>query len=148
MNLCASEGVISNVHSESRKSLKKSSFTVESKTFEINVEKKGKVQATIVERKRGVSSWIKLGSESLGIFMECLVFCIKDMRTRKWERNWMEKGRFHSLVCDENKGGMLPPSGRCGFGEEKVQHLYPQRKRSKRGLGFNGGDTSVLGCCY
>ena len=78
MNLCASEGVISNVHSESRKSLKKSSFAVESKTFEIKVEKKGKVQATIVERKRGVSSWIKLGSESLGIFMECLVLCIKD----------------------------------------------------------------------
>ncbi|RVX23154.1 hypothetical protein CK203_000908 [Vitis vinifera] len=41
--------------------------------FEIEVEKKkGKVQATIVERKRGVSSWIKLGPESLGIFIECL----------------------------------------------------------------------------
>ena len=52
---------------------------MESKTFEIEVEKKkGKVQATIVERKRGVSSWIKLGPESLGIFIECLVFCIKD----------------------------------------------------------------------
>ena len=55
VNLCVSEGVVSNVHSESRKSLRKSSFGVESKTFEIEVEKKkGKVQATICgEEKRG-----------------------------------------------------------------------------------------------
>ena len=79
VNLCASEGAESNVRLEPRNSLRKSSFGVESKTFEIEVEKKkGKVQATIVERKRGVSSWIKLGPESLGIFIECLVFCIKD----------------------------------------------------------------------
>ncbi|RVW17938.1 hypothetical protein CK203_108012 [Vitis vinifera] len=98
VNLCASEGAVSNVHSESRISLRKSSFGVESKTFEIEVEKKkGKVQVTIVERKRGVSSWIKLGPKSLRIFVECLVLCIKDTRTEKWEINWKERGRFYSL---------------------------------------------------
>ena len=101
MNLCASEGAVSNVHSESRKSLRKSSFKVESKTFEIEVEKKkGKLQATILERKRGISSWIRLGPESLGLFLECLVHCSKDMSVGKWERKWKENGRAYSLVRD------------------------------------------------
>ncbi|RVW25100.1 hypothetical protein CK203_113764 [Vitis vinifera] len=40
---------------------------------------------------------------------------------------------------------MLHSFGCRGSGEEKVQHLYPKRKRSERGLGFNGGDASGLG---
>ena len=101
-----SEGIEGDVLSGSRKSLRKCSFGVESKTFEVEVEeKKGKLQVTIVERKRRISSWIKLGPKSLGLFVECLVLCIKDTRTGKWERKWKEKGRAYSLVCDENKGG-------------------------------------------
>ena len=149
VNLCASEGAESNVRSKPRNSLRKSSFEVELKTFEIEVEKKkGKVQVIIVERKRGVSSWVKMGPESLGLFVESLDLCIKDTRTGKWVRNWKKRGRIYLLLCDENKGGMLHPSGCRGSGEEKVQHLYPQRKRSERGLGFNGGDASSFGCCY
>lgn len=52
-----------------RKSLKGRSFRVESKVFEIEVdEKKGRLQAIIMERKRGISLWVKLGQESLGSF--------------------------------------------------------------------------------
>ena len=41
----------------SRKLVKGSSFRVESKSFEVEVEeKKGRLQAIIVERKRGISS--------------------------------------------------------------------------------------------
>ena len=44
---------------------------MESKTFEIEVEeKKGKMQAMIVKRKRGISSWIRMGPESLGFFFK------------------------------------------------------------------------------
>ncbi|RVW89157.1 hypothetical protein CK203_040261 [Vitis vinifera] len=67
-------------------------------------EKKGKLQATIVERKKGISSWIRLGPASLGLFFDCLVLCIKDMRTGKWVRKWKENGRAYSLVRDQNKG--------------------------------------------
>lgn len=78
---------------------------MESKTFEIEVQdKKGKLQAIIVERKRRISSWVKLGPKSLGFFLECLLLCIKDTRTGKWERRWKENGRSYS-VRDENKGG-------------------------------------------
>ena len=60
------------------KSSKGRSFEVESKMFEIEVEeKKGILQAIIVERKRGISSWVKLGLESLGFFLENLTQCIK-----------------------------------------------------------------------
>ena len=85
-SLHASEGAESEFRSGSRKSLRGSSFEVESKTFEVEVEeKKGKLQATIVERQRGISSWVKLGPESLGLFLECLLLCIKETRAGKWE---------------------------------------------------------------
>ena len=77
-----SESVEGVVHSGSRKGR----FSVELKTFEIEVEeKKGKMQATIVERKRGMLSWIRLGPESLGLFLEGLVHCSKDTSVGKWE---------------------------------------------------------------
>lgn len=96
---------------------------MESKSFEVEVEeKKGKLQATIVERKKGISSWIRLGPMSLGLFFDCLVLCIKDMRTGKWVRKWEENGRAYSLVRDQNKGGggVFPPFRCRGPGEQKV----------------------------
>ncbi|RVW81853.1 putative mitochondrial protein [Vitis vinifera] len=46
---------------------------VESKTFEVETKKKkGRTQIFIVERKGGVSSWIKLGPASLGPLIEGL----------------------------------------------------------------------------
>ncbi|RVW26091.1 hypothetical protein CK203_116820 [Vitis vinifera] len=37
---------------------------VESKTFEVEVEeRRGRLQATIVERKGGISSWVRLGPQ-------------------------------------------------------------------------------------
>ncbi|RVW59507.1 hypothetical protein CK203_115575 [Vitis vinifera] len=58
---------------EAWKSVKKGGFGVESKSFEVEVEeKRGRLQATIVERKGGISSWIRLGPASLGVFLECL----------------------------------------------------------------------------
>ena len=98
-----------------------SSFGVKSKTFKVETEKKkGKMQIFIVERKRGVSSWIKLGPASLGPLMEGLVFCTKDTRTEHWEKLWQENGRTFSLVRGENNGGMLPPFRCCRPGKENI----------------------------
>ena len=48
---------------------KESRFAVESKEFEIAVEeRRGKIQGCIVEKKGGVSSWVRLGSDSLAFF--------------------------------------------------------------------------------
>ena len=65
--------------SASRRRRKESSFAVESKAFEIIVdERKGKPQVLIMEKKGGVSSWVRLGPKSLGFFIEGLNHCIKD----------------------------------------------------------------------
>lgn len=69
-----------------RRRRKGSSFVVESKVFKLALEeRKGKPQVFIMERKRGVSSWVWLGPESLEIFLEGLNHCIKDKKERKWE---------------------------------------------------------------
>ena len=61
--------------------------------FEIEVEERnGRPQAIIVERKRGISSWVWLGPVSLGIFLESLNQCIKEEKVGKWERGWKENG--------------------------------------------------------
>ena len=73
--LCASDGAKNIGGLEPWNSRWKSSFEVESKTFEIEAEeKKGKMQVINVERKSGVSSWIKMGPDSLGLFVEGLAF--------------------------------------------------------------------------
>ncbi|RVX09587.1 hypothetical protein CK203_012346 [Vitis vinifera] len=81
-----------------RKSLKGCSFGVKSKVFEIEVEeKKGKLQAIIVKRKRGISFWVRLGPASLGFFLESLIQCIKEVKAGRWERGWKENERSYSL---------------------------------------------------
>ncbi|RVW76705.1 hypothetical protein CK203_047536 [Vitis vinifera] len=58
-------------NSASRRRRKGSNFVVESKAFEIVVdERKGKPQVLIMEKKGGVSSWVRLGPESLGFFIK------------------------------------------------------------------------------
>ena len=58
---------------ENRRRRKECSIGVELKVFEIKVEERnGRPQAIIVERKRGISSWVRLGPASLGIFLESL----------------------------------------------------------------------------
>ena len=69
---------------ENRRRRKGSRVGVESKVFEIEVEeRKGKPQAIIVERKRGISSWVRLGPVSLGIFLESLNQYIKEEKAGK-----------------------------------------------------------------
>ena len=127
--LCASDGAKNIGGLEPRNSRWKSNFKVESKTFEIEAkEKKGKMQVIIVERKRGVSSWIKMGPDSLGFFMEGLALCIKDTRAGKWVRNWRERGRTYSLLRDENKGGCFIRLGVEDLEKKRFNIFIPKGK--------------------
>ena len=129
-----SENVEGTVLLGARNSLRKGSFGVELKTFEIEVEeKKGKLQATIVERKQGISSWIRLGPEGLGLFLECLVHCSKDTIVGKGERKWKENGRAYSLLRDENKGGCFLRLGVVDLENKRFNIFIP------KGRGAEGG---------
>ncbi|RVW44350.1 Cullin-associated NEDD8-dissociated protein 1 [Vitis vinifera] len=87
---------------------KECSFTVESKAFEIVVDdRKGKIQVLIVEKKGGVSSWVRLGLDNLGFFLEGLNLCIKDEKEARWGREWKEQGRMYSMTRGINRAGGL-----------------------------------------
>ncbi|RVW53865.1 hypothetical protein CK203_099673 [Vitis vinifera] len=131
-DLCASDGENSGL--DARTSRWKRSFEVESKTFEIEVErKKGKMQVFIEERKRGVSSWIKMGPESLGFVVEGLALCIEDTRTGRWVRNWRERGRSFSLLRDENKGGSFIRLGVEDLEKKRFNIFIPKGNEGKGG---------------
>ena len=58
---------------ENRRKRKTRSFGVESKSFELEMEERGgKTLITITESKKGVSSWVRMGLYSVGMFMEGL----------------------------------------------------------------------------
>ena len=114
--------------------VRKRSFGVESKIFEVETEKKkGKTQIFIVERKRSVSSWIKLALASLGPLMEGLVFCTKDTRTGHWEKFWQENGRTFSLTRGENKGGCFLRLGVIDREKKRFSIFIPRGKGAKGG---------------
>ncbi|RVX00121.1 hypothetical protein CK203_026740 [Vitis vinifera] len=91
------------------------------------------MQIFIVERKRGVSSWIKLGPASLGPLLEGLVFCTKDMRTEHWEKLWQENGRTFSLVRGENKGGCFLRLGVVNQEKKRFSIFVPKGRGAKGG---------------
>ncbi|KAJ9700270.1 hypothetical protein PVL29_005879 [Vitis rotundifolia] len=112
---------------------KESSFTVESKVFEVVLEeKKGKPQITIVEKKGGVSSWIRLGLESLGFFLEGLIHCIKDTKEGKWVREWKEKGRSYYLTRGLNGAGWYLQLG-VADSERKRFSIFILKGRGDKG---------------
>ena len=86
-------------HARLGKNVKRGGFGVESKSFKVEVEeRRGRLHATIVERKGGISSWVRLGPVSLGIVFECLNLSIEDGRMGRWVREWKENGRGYSLT--------------------------------------------------
>ena len=119
---------------EKRRSWKDCCFGVESKEFEIGVEeKKGKPQVVIVESKRGVTSWVRLGLVSVGFLVESLNQCIKDEREGKWERGWKENGRMYSLVRMVNRAGCFLRLRVVDMELKKFNICIPKGRGERRG---------------
>ncbi|RVW77360.1 hypothetical protein CK203_043649, partial [Vitis vinifera] len=111
-----------------RSKRKECSFTVESKAFEIVVEdRRGKIQGLIVEKKGGVSSWVRLGSDNIGFFLEGLNLCIKDEKEARWGREWKEQGRMYSMIRGINIAGGVYTARGLRYRGEEVLHLHPER---------------------
>ena len=107
---------------------------MESKAFEIIVdERKGKIQVLIVEKKGGVSSWVRLGSNSLGFFLEGLNLCIKDEKEARWGREWKEQGRIYSMSRGINKAGGFIRLGVSDLERKRSCIFIPRGRRDKRG---------------
>ena len=129
---CESEGEGDDDEVESKRKRKR--FGVESKVFEVVVEKRrGKTLLFIVESKRGVSSWVRLGLESVGIFMEGLDQCVKDGKDDKWEKGWKEKGRRYSMVREVNKAGSFIRLGVVDAEEKRFSICIPRGGGGREG---------------
>ncbi|RVW88421.1 hypothetical protein CK203_043840 [Vitis vinifera] len=110
------------------------SFTVESKTFELALDdRKGKRQFRIVEKKRGVSTWVRLGLESLGLFKEGLIHCIRDDEEGRWEKEWKEGGKLYTLARGFNRAGVYLRLGVVGLERKRFCIFLPRGRRGKRG---------------
>ncbi|RVW36841.1 hypothetical protein CK203_098072 [Vitis vinifera] len=133
-----SEGDEGDTREENRRRRRKEgSFGVESKTFEIGVEKKqGKTQVVIVESKGGVSSWVRLGPMSVEVFLDSLNQCIKEEEMGKWERGWRENGRTYSLVRDENRAGYYLRLGVVDQEKRRFSIFIPKGRGERGGWTF------------
>ena len=119
---------------ENRRKRKTSSFGVESKTFELEmVERGGKTLIIITESKKGVLSWVRMGLNSVGLFMEGLHQCIKDVKEGRWEKGWKEKGRSFSLVRVTNRAGCFLRLGVVDLELKRYSICIPKGKGDKRG---------------
>ena len=119
-----------------RSRVKKGSFGVESKRFDVEVrEQKGKVQVLIVERKGGVSSWVRLGPNSTGCFIDGLEASIgtAGTGTGTWERKWKDSGRSFLMVRDQNKGGLFIRLGVTNLGNKRFSIYIPKGNGDKNG---------------
>ena len=126
-------------HARPGKNVKRGGFGVESKRFEVEVEeRRGRLHATIVERKGGISSWVRLGPVSLGIVLECLIMSIEDVRLVRWVREWKENGRMYPLSRDYNRGGCFLRLGVADLERKRFSVFIP------KGRGVKGGWASMV----
>ena len=119
-------------HARPGKNVRKGGFGVESKMFEVEVEeRRGRLQATIVERKGGISSWVRLGPVSIGIVLDCLTLSIEDVRMGRWVREWKENGREYSLSRDYNRGGCFLRLGVADLERKRFSVFIPKGRGAK-----------------
>ena len=119
---------------ETGEASRKRSFTVESKTFELALDgRKGRRQILIVEKKRGVSTWVRLGLESLGLFKEGLIHCIRDDEEGRCEKEWRERGKRFTLVRGFNRAGGFLRLGVVDLERKSFSIFLPRGRRDKRG---------------
>ncbi|RVW14111.1 hypothetical protein CK203_099165 [Vitis vinifera] len=94
---------------------------------------RGGTTLTITESKRGVSSWVRMGLNSVGLFMEGLQQCIEDMRVGSWEKRWKEKGRSFSMVRVSNRAGCFLRLGVVDVVSKRYSICIPKAKGDKGG---------------
>ena len=84
------------------------SFGVESKVFEVEVEKRrGKTLLFIVESKRGVSSWVRLGPASAGIFWKGWTSALRMGKTINGRRVGRKRGEVTPWCVKSIRRGAL-----------------------------------------
>ena len=122
-----------------------SRFVVESKVFELAlIERRGEPQIFIEESKGGVSSWVKVGVESLGFLMEGLHHCIMDEKEDRWEREWKEQGKSYSLLRSPNRAGCFLRLGVIDSERKQYCIYIPKGRGGKKGWASMAENLQLL----
>ena len=120
-------------------------FAVESKMFELELlERRGKPQIVIEESKGGVSSWVRMGVESLGFLMEGLYHCIREEKEDRWVKEWKEQGRSFSLLRSVNKAGCFLRLGVTDLERKQYRIYIPKGRGEKMGWSAMAENLQVL----
>ncbi|RVX05080.1 Transposon TX1 uncharacterized 149 kDa protein [Vitis vinifera] len=109
---------------------------------------KAKPQVIIVESKKGVSSWVRLGPASVGLFLEDLNQCIKDRKEGKWEKGWKEKERSYSLVRDANSAGCFLRLGVVDLEKKRYNICISKGSGEKGGMVGYAESLRKLDVCF
>ena len=86
-----------------------------------------------MEKKGGASSWVRLGAESLTLFLEGLYLCIKDEKEIRWGREWKEQGRVYSMTRGTNRAGGFIRLGVSDVEGRRFCIFVPRGRRDKKG---------------
>lgn len=109
-------------------------FAVESKSFEVSVEEvQGKLRGIILERSRGLSSWIHLGDLSLGRLLDGVEECCREERARRFVKSWEDEGRKFKLERHVNEAGKFVLCSVIDLEAKRFCLVFPE------GKGFIGG---------
>ncbi|RVW66520.1 LINE-1 reverse transcriptase-like [Vitis vinifera] len=120
-------------------------FAVESKMFELELlERRGKPQIFIEESKGGVSSWVRMGVESLRLLMEGLNHCIREEKEDRWVKEWKEQGRSFSLLRSVNKAGCFLRLGVMDLEQKQYRIYIPKGRGEKTGWSAMAENLQVL----
>ena len=85
-----------------------------------------------MEKKRGVSTWVRLGLESLGLFKEGLIHCIRDEKEGRWEKEWKDRGKLYTLARGFNRAGGFLRLGVVDLERKRFCIFLPRGRRDKR----------------
>ncbi|RVX21687.1 hypothetical protein CK203_001557 [Vitis vinifera] len=94
---------------------------------------KAVVRSSSWKRSGGVSTWIRLGLESLGLFKKGLIHCIRAESEGRWEMEWRDRGKRFSLVRGSNRAGGFLRLGVADLERKTFCIFLPRGRRDKRG---------------
>ena len=81
-------------------------FAIEAKFFEFTMEGEGKkTKCFIIERSRGIASWIRFGVEGMNNLLTGVEECRKVFAPARRPFVWRENERSFRLECKENNAG-------------------------------------------
>ena len=94
---------------------------------------KGMMRGVIEEKRINFSSWVWMGSFSLGFFLERIERSFLDTKEEQWVWSWKEEGRRYQMAKDRNHVGPIVSLKVIDAGGKNFSIFVPIGERNGRG---------------